>query len=161
MGFFSYLCKVCNMSVLNASSAAEFGLSNVVVVEYDGTVQTGLYDGYGRVGGIDLLRDGRNGLHDFEEFVYTDKEMREVIEANRTHSHYIHIGNVDEWMKGYGSKVPAFYHDVCYDVLKHKLYTGGSERCLFQGHFFEDEDMIALIDGNDTYKHNRDNRGVN
>ena len=70
MGFFSYKCRECNLSLLNGTSVGGNVrvLSEVVAVGYNGIMYRGMYDGYGSVNGEDLLQDARDGLFSFNEF---------------------------------------------------------------------------------------------
>jgi hypothetical protein len=49
MGFFSWECKKCGVSMRRRDVADNVGHSQVVVIENDGTILKGEYDGYGRV----------------------------------------------------------------------------------------------------------------
>jgi len=56
MGFFSFNCNGCQHPML--SKFAAWGINNwmrqVVVIEKDGTIREGEYDGYGRVDGVEV-----------------------------------------------------------------------------------------------------------
>jgi len=54
MGFSSYKCKSCGITVLTSYSDNYLRMSNVVAIMQDGTVHRGTYDGYGRVDGIEI-----------------------------------------------------------------------------------------------------------
>jgi len=56
MGFFSWDCKVCGHSLLSPYSTNHLNdwMANVVVIEEDGSILVGEYDGYGRVNGNDI-----------------------------------------------------------------------------------------------------------
>jgi len=52
MGFFSWNCKCCGHPMLSPYAITETNgwMNNVVVLEADGSILRGEYDGYGRVG---------------------------------------------------------------------------------------------------------------
>jgi len=54
MGFFSFDCKECGHPMLSgcATSPINNWMRQVVVIEEDGTILQGEYDGYGRVGEV-------------------------------------------------------------------------------------------------------------
>lgn len=56
MGFFSWDCRECGHPMLSkyATNHINNWMRDVVVVEHDGNVVKGEYDGYGRVGGREL-----------------------------------------------------------------------------------------------------------
>jgi hypothetical protein len=60
MGFFSKLCSVSNLPVMADTTGLGDDASEVVVVFKNGSTLRGVYDGYGRVGGEDLLDDWDN-----------------------------------------------------------------------------------------------------
>jgi len=49
MGFFSWDCKKCGKSMRSSCVAGDDLLSKVIVLEKDGSILKGEYDGYGRV----------------------------------------------------------------------------------------------------------------
>ena len=57
MGFFSYNCKGCGHPLLCTQATTEINawMTKSVVLFQDGTMAKGQYDGYGRVGGMELL----------------------------------------------------------------------------------------------------------
>jgi len=57
MGFFSKTCAKTNLPVV-ADCKGLPRLNEIVVLYPNGTKVEGSYDGYGRVGGLDLLPDG-------------------------------------------------------------------------------------------------------
>lgn len=54
MGFFSFNCNACQHPMLSeyAISPINAWMRQVVVLEKDGTIRQGEYDGYGRVDGV-------------------------------------------------------------------------------------------------------------
>jgi hypothetical protein len=137
MGFFSYKCRSCNLSLLNGTSVGGglVVLSKVVAVGYNGIMYRGMYNGYGSVNGEDLLQDARDGIISFDEIIYTQEEL-------------------DESGVELESKVPALYHECCFDETVHKDYIGGSESCEFQGHFFDSQEIKELIGRNKVFRTN-------
>lgn len=60
MGYFSWTCARTRLPILAAGPAMALGemgrtLSNVTLVGQDGAVAAGVYDGYGRISGLDLI----------------------------------------------------------------------------------------------------------
>jgi hypothetical protein len=160
MGFFSYLCKVCGLSVLNSTSVHGelLALSNVVALDWRSNKYEGYYDGYGNVGINDLLHEGREQGADvmFDTFVYTKEEFTANQERNRdNHSYHKNVGitDVDKHIAKYDQeRIPALWHKFCYDGTI--VYTKGSERCEFQGHFFQDEEFKATMAKNVVFMQN-------
>jgi len=62
MGFFSWNCKVCGHPMLShyAINEKNAWMNNVVVIEPDGSILKGEYDGYGRVNGREMGLGGNN-----------------------------------------------------------------------------------------------------
>ena len=56
MGLFSWDCKACDHPMLSeyATNHINQWMNDVVVIEHDGAIFTGKYDGYGRVGERDI-----------------------------------------------------------------------------------------------------------
>ncbi len=60
MGCFGWLCKVCEHPILGFSYAGYNKFMDAIVLTKNGDRISGEYDGYGRLGGIDLMDWGRN-----------------------------------------------------------------------------------------------------
>ncbi len=158
MGFFSYLCMICGLSVLNSTSfdGDLLIISEVVALDYKSNIHEGYYDGYGRVGINDLLQDSRDGILFSATFVNTKEGFIRSQEHNRdNHSYHEIVGitDVDEHIAKYDQeRIPALWHKFCYDGTT--VYTKGSERCEFQGHFITDDQFKAKMVKNEVFMHN-------
>ena len=60
MGFFSWSCLKCGRSAVAARNGPEWS-SDIVVLTPNGNKWCGIYDGYGNVGGVDLLEIAYDG----------------------------------------------------------------------------------------------------
>lgn len=164
MGFSSYLCRECGMSVYNHTSVrAVENLSSVAVVLHDGTVIHGVYDGYGRVSGVKLY--GINvSDREFVEYINSKEEYLEdwkrdqarVESGERDERTYWHQAwtSVEDIEENFSTKVPAVYHRCCFDEERHGVYEGGSERCPDQGHFVSDTTIYGRIRNNERFMEN-------
>ena len=113
MGFFSYNCKCCGHPMLSGYVTTNINrwMNDVVVIENNGTMHTGSYDGYGRVSSA-LASPDMNIAFD---------------------------PITDEYLEG--KDTPACYHEACWKLNgKPTTHNGGSESSADQGYFFDDID---------------------
>lgn len=112
MGFFSWNCRGCGHPMLSDHKTNKINgwMRDVVVVESDGRLLMGDYDGYGRL----TLGDD------------DDSASREPIEINHMH------GGGD-----YGE--PGCWHRACWLVAGRPTGYAPSESSVDQGFFFGDE----------------------
>lgn len=162
MGFTSYLCLECGMSVYNSQSVNEIQyISNVVVVLHDGETIKGFYNGYGRVAGIEIIphnasrKEFVQHLHTKEEFTKSWERAQARVDSGEREERTIWYREWErEDLANFVEKRPAVYHECCFDENKHSEYKGGSESCPDQGHFVSSETIFGRVKNNEVFKKN-------
>jgi hypothetical protein len=118
MGFFSWNCRHCGDSLVSHHAVSpghpRFWQVAAVAVRKDGGVLEGDYDGYGRIGDVDLMQPWReNGC------------------SEKTSSEYLYP------VRPYDVPRPEVYHAECFRALGPLPHRKPSRNAFDQGYFFE------------------------
>lgn len=107
MGFFSFTCAKSNLPTLASTSWGDHPFTQVVLIDKDGVVAQGTYDGYGRIFGT--RRSGEGGLDIVDEGFYDrlgEGEVKIVLK-----SHYDPNDSFESLGRSHSDPGQGHFHD--------------------------------------------------